>query len=94
MTDSLPIREDDVVVAMSDGVSDNLWVHEVVSNVCASVRREERALRGAGVDDAMTRVAAELVRAARVIAEDPFAESPFMERAVEEGLPTEGGEFP
>jgi len=45
------------------------------------------------VAEGMRFVAMELVKAARVIAEDPFAESPFMERAVEEGLMIEGGGF-
>ena len=36
-------------------------------------------------------VAEELMKAAKVIATDPFAESPFMEHAVEEGLAMEGG---
>jgi hypothetical protein len=31
--------------------------------------------------------------AAKVIALDPYAESPFMERAIEEGLASEGGWF-
>jgi hypothetical protein len=38
-------------------------------------------------------VADELMEAARVIAVDPFAESPFMEHAIEEGLASGGGEF-
>jgi hypothetical protein len=37
-------------------------------------------------------VAEELMEAARVIAVDPFAESPFMEHAIEEGLASAGGE--
>ena len=36
-------------------------------------------------------VAEELMKAAKTIATDPFAESPFMEHAVEEGLAMEGG---
>jgi hypothetical protein len=39
-------------------------------------------------------VAQELVERAKKIALDPFAESPFMEHAIEEGLPSEGGEYP
>ena len=38
-------------------------------------------------------VAQELVKAARTIAQDPFAESPYMERAIEEGLSIEGGKL-
>ena len=46
-----------------------------------------------GYAKGMRFVAQELVLAARKIAEDPFAGSPFMERAVEEGLAIEGGKI-
>jgi hypothetical protein len=36
-------------------------------------------------------VAQQLVNAARTIAQDPFAESPYMEKAIDEGLSIEGG---
>lgn len=95
VTDRVDIEEGDVVLAMSDGVADNLWEHEVVSNVVESVKevkmekREKRGLEDMALG--MRYVASELVKKARGIAMDPFAESPFMERAVDEGLPTEGG---
>lgn len=99
--DKIIIEEDDVVLAMSDGVVDNLWEHEVVENVVESWRKwqtdymanshlsDESNTYAAG----MRFVAQELVKAARTIAEDPFAESPFMERAVDEGLSIEGGKL-
>lgn len=99
--DKVIIEEDDVVLAMSDGVVDNLWEHEVVANVVESWRKwqtdhmtnshlsDESNAYAAG----MRFVAQELVKAARTIAEDPFAESPFMERAVDEGLSIEGGKL-
>lgn len=100
--DRVQIEENDVVLAMSDGVVDNLWEHEVLANVVDSIhkwengeadfadgeKKEERSYA-----DGMQYVAQELVKAARVIAEDPFAESPYMEKAVDEGLSVEGGEF-
>ncbi|KAL8954198.1 MAG: hypothetical protein Q9183_007271, partial [Haloplaca sp. 2 TL-2023] len=82
--DKVSIREGDVVLAMSDGVVDNLWEHEVSQSVHDSMHDS-----GSGSVD-MLHVAGELVRAARRIAEDPYAESPFMERAIEEGLAMEG----
>ncbi|KAK5001012.1 hypothetical protein LTR66_000217 [Elasticomyces elasticus] len=97
--DVVTIEEDDVVLAMSDGVVDNLWEHEVLENVTNSLEKWEKgdqSARRSGEEtyaDGMMFVAQELVKAARVIAEDPFAESPFMERAVDEGLAMEGGEF-
>ena len=96
--DKVPIEENDVVLAMSDGVVDNLWEHEVLDNVVDSIRKwesgeggEASGDRAGGASGGMLFVAKELVKAARTIAEDPYAESPFMERAVEEGLAMEGG---
>lgn len=91
VVDIVNIEEGDVVVAISDGVSDNLWENEVCQNVCDSVKKWKD--REDGSEDGMVFVARELMNAARVIAQDPFAESPFMERAVEEGLPMEGGKM-
>lgn len=96
--DKVDVQEGDVVLAMSDGVVDNLWEHEVVQSVVDSIRKWEAGEGGDSAEDrtggaggGMLFVAEELMKAARVIAEDPFAESPFMERAVDEGLAMEGG---
>lgn len=97
--DKVDLEVNDVVLAMSDGVVDNLWEHEVVENVVESIRKWESGEAGEHQGDrmggagGMLYVAEELVKAAKVIAEDPFAESPFMERAVEEGLAMEGGVY-
>ena len=100
VVDRIQIEEGDVVVAMSDGVVDNLWVHEVAHNVISSLQNWEQgdAQKAMGKEpseftyaDGMQYVAQELVKAARKIAEDPFAESPYMERAIDEGLSIEGG---
>lgn len=97
----LEIEEDDVVLALSDGVTDNLWEHEVCASVVESLKQwREKHQDGMSDEDdmntdaqAMKRVARDLVDSARKIAEDMFAESPFMERAVEEGMPYEGGKL-
>ncbi|KAI2606550.1 phosphatase 2C-like domain-containing protein [Hypoxylon sp. NC1633] len=100
VVDTVELREGDVVLAMTDGVIDNLWAHEIVENVCKSVERWEAGEGGqacgprqAGANGGMTFVAQELVNAAKEIATDPFAESPFMEHAIEEGLASEGGKL-
>ena len=95
------LEEGDVVLAMSDGVTDNLWEHEILHNVIDSIRSQGPGFKNQSSTPTPTKdeqnpmlfVAKQLVGAARVIAEDPFAESPFMERAVEEGLALEGGEY-
>lgn len=94
--DKVEIEENDVVLAMSDGVIDNLWEHEIVTNVVKSIEKWEAgggADRRGGAEGGMQFVADKLMNAARVIAQDPFAESPFMEHAIEEGLAMEGGRF-
>lgn len=97
--DRIDIEENDVVLAMSDGVIDNLWEHEIIENVVNSIRKWEEGKGGESTGDrrggaggGMKFVAEELMKAAKAIATDPFAESPFMEHAVEEGLAMEGGE--
>ncbi|KAF2435845.1 hypothetical protein EJ08DRAFT_656203 [Tothia fuscella] len=101
--DRVEIEEDDVVLAMSDGVIDNLWDHEVLQNVVDSMHKWDNGDVGPDGDgrepgeqsysDKMLFVAEELVKGAKVIAQDPFAESPYMEKAVEEGLSIEGGKM-
>ncbi|KAF2636186.1 hypothetical protein P280DRAFT_159766 [Massarina eburnea CBS 473.64] len=102
MLDHVELEEDDVVIAMTDGVVDNLWEHEVVENVVESmqkwqseksVREKEKEMAEQSYADGMRFVAEELVNAARTIAEDPFAESPYMEKAIDEGLSIEGGKL-
>lgn len=98
--DKVSLEVNDVVLAMTDGVTDNLWEHEVVQNVVNSIQKwksggvvDTKGDRNGGAGGGMLYVAEELMKAAKVIAEDPYAESPFMERAVEEGLAMEGGSY-
>ncbi|KAH8884005.1 hypothetical protein GQ53DRAFT_752550 [Thozetella sp. PMI_491] len=97
--DVVRVQDGDIVLAMSDGVIDNLWTHEIVENVSQSLERwRSGKVKGRrSVDDTsgsgMAFVAEELMEAAKTIALDPFAESPFMERAIDEGLASEGGKL-
>ncbi|CBX95633.1 hypothetical protein LEMA_P027850.1 [Plenodomus lingam JN3] len=93
--DRIEIAEEDIVLAMTDGVVDNLWEHEVVENVLDSLEkwRGENETENQTYSDGMRFVAERLVNAARTIAQDPFAESPYMEKAVDEGLSIEGGKL-
>ncbi|ORY57557.1 phosphatase 2C-like domain-containing protein [Pseudomassariella vexata] len=92
VVDIVELKEGDVVLAMSDGVIDNLWEHEIVENVTTSIEKWES--RGDGRQlGSMEFVAGRLKSAAQCIALDPFAESPFMEHAIDEGLASEGGKL-
>ncbi|KAK3185385.1 hypothetical protein K4F52_005887 [Lecanicillium sp. MT-2017a] len=99
VTDVVEVQVGDVVLAMSDGVIDNLWDHEIVDIVTKSMANwEKMAAKKAkdGEDErhsVMRMAAQDLVAAAKTIAMDPFAESPFMEHAIEEGLASEGGKM-
>ncbi|KAL2756904.1 hypothetical protein ACRALDRAFT_1056056 [Sodiomyces alcalophilus JCM 7366] len=95
--DVVEIRVGDVVLAMTDGVIDNLWEHDIVENVVQSVERWEHGAGGTpdgdrtgGANGGMKFAAEELVAAAKTIALDPYAESPFMEHAIDEGLASIG----
>lgn len=93
--DRVEVQEDDIVLAMTDGVVDNLWEHEVVENVLESMGKwegsDEKDQELRTYAHGMQFVAQQLVNAAREIAQDPFAESPYMEKAIDEGLSIEGG---
>jgi serine phosphatase RsbU (regulator of sigma subunit) len=93
--DRVQLQEDDIVLAMTDGIIDNLWEHEVVASVLESIEKwngdSEKDTEQQTYADAMRFVAQQLVNAAKVIAQDPFAESPYMEKAIDEGLSIEGG---
>lgn len=95
VTDHVPLQINDIILAMSDGVADNLWEHEIVTTVTQSLKKL-RLKEGATKQrfaDGMQVIAKDLVKAAMAIATDQFAESPFMERAIEEGLSIEGGKL-
>ncbi|KAK3659449.1 hypothetical protein LTR56_001339 [Elasticomyces elasticus] len=93
------VEEDDIVLAMTDGVTDNLWEEEISETAVNALHEwhdkmdKDDNISEELLAEGMRHVAQEIVLAARKIAEDPFAGSPFMERAVEEGLAIEGGKL-
>lgn len=101
VTERIEIQEGDIVLAVTDGLLDNLWDHEVAEKVFESLKSwkvneedNESDDSGSNAMDGrykMRYVARELVKAAQGVAEDPFAESPYMEKAIEEGITIEGG---
>ncbi|CAG9938162.1 unnamed protein product [Clonostachys rosea f. rosea IK726] len=101
VVDTVDIEVGDVVLAMTDGVIDNLWEHEIVDIIFSSIRQlgpenSESAPEtqpGEDARDIMKTAAQNLVAAAKRVAMDPYAESPFMEHAIEEGLASVGGKL-
>ncbi|KAI9171346.1 rRNA-processing UTP23 [Paramyrothecium foliicola] len=98
--DTVDLEVGDVVLAMSDGVIDNLWEHEITKCIFESIEdwESDKGAKGhfdrsGGRGGGMKAAAHELVAAATKVAMDPFAESPFMEHAIEEGLASEGGKL-
>ncbi|KAL6231844.1 hypothetical protein BDW75DRAFT_233276 [Aspergillus navahoensis] len=97
------LEEGDIVLALSDGVLDNLWEHEVLSITLGGLekwehgRYDDKELEWAPpevlAEEMMVFLARELLKSALTVAQDPFAESPFMEKAVEEGLAIQGGKM-
>ncbi|KAL4749058.1 hypothetical protein BDW72DRAFT_205092 [Aspergillus terricola var. indicus] len=96
------LEEGDIVLAVSDGVLDNLWEHEILSITLEGLekwehgRYDSKELEWAPpevlAEEQMVFLARELLKSALTVAQDPFAESPYMEKAVEEGLAIQGGE--
>ncbi|RPB00875.1 protein serine/threonine phosphatase 2C, partial [Choiromyces venosus 120613-1] len=80
VVDKVELEEGDVVILATDGLPDNLWDVEI-ADICAT-----EAGNVAGLAD-------KLVNAAWKIAIDPFGESPYMERGIDEGLSMEGGKY-
>ena len=98
--DIVDIEVGDVILAMTDGVIDNLWEHEIVDTVLKAIHNwetddiaKDATDRTGGRNGGMKAAAQELVAAAKQVAMDPFAECPFMEHAIEEGLASEGGKY-
>ncbi|KAL4872718.1 hypothetical protein BDV12DRAFT_182749 [Aspergillus spectabilis] len=97
------LEEGDIVLALSDGVLDNLWEHEVLSITMEGLknwdhgRYDDKELDWAPpavlAEEKMVFLAREILKAALAVAQDPFAESPYMEKAVEEGLAIQGGKM-
>lgn len=89
--DVVDIQVGDLVLCVSDGVTDNLWENEICDKVTETMGKWARGENEAG--DGLVFVARELMKAAREVAEDPDAGSPYMERALDEGIPAEGGKL-
>jgi len=91
VTDVVDIEVGDIILVLSDGVTDNLWEHEICTKVSEAMKKWHDGAEEA--KDGIVYVARQLMNAAREIAQDPHAESPYMERALDEGIAAEGGKL-
>lgn len=90
-SDKIDVKDGDVVLCLSDGVTDNLWEEEVTEWVVHAMKQWKAGEQEA--EDGIVYVARTLMNAAKEIALDPNAGSPYMSRAVDEGLAAEGGKL-
>ncbi|CUS10176.1 unnamed protein product [Tuber aestivum] len=81
VVDRVELEEGDIIILATDGLPDNLWDVEI-ADICSAAGGEEAG----GLAD-------KLVNAAWKIAINPFGESPYMERGIDEGLSMEGGKY-
>jgi len=89
--DTVDVQEGDIVLCLSDGVTDNLYEEEITEWAVQSVKKWKAKEKEAA--DGIVYVARTLMEAAKEIALDPNAGSPYMSRAVDEGLAAEGGKL-
>lgn len=90
-SDRIDVKDGDVVLCLSDGVTDNLWEEEITEWVVHAMKQWKAG--EADAEDGIVYVARTLMEAAKEIALDPNAGSPYMSRAVDEGLAAEGGKL-
>ena len=93
----LEVQDGDLVVLATDGLVDNMWDEEILTAIGAVLEATEVVVESEtgekGDCGRMKLVAQRLVEGAKKTAIDPFAESPYMERSIEEGLGIEGGKW-
>lgn len=89
--DKVDVKEGDVVLCLSDGVTDNLYEEEITEWVSHAIKKWNDNAKEA--EDGIVYVARTLMNAAKEVAMDPYAGSPYMSRAVDEGLAAEGGKL-
>ncbi|KAK5079211.1 hypothetical protein LTR64_002370 [Lithohypha guttulata] len=89
--DRVDVEEGDIVLCLSDGVTDNLWEEEITEWIGHAMKKWKANEKEA--EDGIVYVARTIMNAAREIALDPYAGSPYMSRAVDEGLAAEGGKL-
>ena len=82
--DTIDVQEDDIVCVVSDGVTDNLFEAEIIEKLSTCFRNWQEEKPEA--KDGVLYLARQLMGAAQEIATDLNGESPYMERALDEGI--------
>ena len=85
-TYSVDLQPGDVIVASTDGLGDNLFDAEIIEEVRQCLTDD---VAGGGLD----KLAQRLCVRAHEVGQDPWGESPWMEKAIVEGLPFHGGKL-
>lgn len=91
LCDTVDVQEGDIVLCLSDGVTDNLWEEEITEIASQAMKKWEANEKEA--EDGVVYIARTVMNAAKEVALDPNAGSPYMSRAVDEGLAAEGGKL-
>ena len=89
VVDAIDVKEDDIICVVSDGVTDNLWENEIVEKLSTCFKNWQEQKEEA--KDGAVYLARELMKAAQEVAQDLDGESPYMERALDEGLAISSG---
>ena len=93
----LDVCDGDVVILATDGLVDNMWDDEILTAIKTVLAVPEEVVvreTGEGGDEGRMKLLAQrIVEEAKRTAIDPFAESPYMERSIDEGLGIGGGKW-
>ncbi|KAF8544314.1 phosphatase 2C-like domain-containing protein [Trichophaea hybrida] len=84
----LLVEDGDLVVLATDGLVDNMWDEEIITVIGGVLEAKEDVVEKetgeTGDCGRMKMMAQRIVEGAKKTAIDPFAESPYMERSIEE----------
>ncbi|CCX04619.1 Similar to Protein phosphatase PTC7 homolog; acc. no. Q5U3N5 [Pyronema omphalodes CBS 100304] len=91
------VQDGDILLLATDGLVDNMWDAEILQVIEEVLGEPEEVIEreaGTGGDAGRMKVlASRIVEQAKKTAMDMFAESPYMERSIDEGLGIEGGKW-
>jgi protein phosphatase PTC7 len=94
----MTVQNGDLVVLATDGLVDNMWDQEIIAVIDGVLEESDEAVEKAADGEKghlgrMKVLSQRIVEGAKKTAMNPFAESPYMERSIDEGLGIEGGKW-